>query len=788
MSSRTPTQQDIIKYAKKHPEATGNEIAETVGCSVSYANKVRRENLNTIIGKNDLSPYTIDISLAHPYKLLLSDECISQLDLFDEEIVEIDIIRNGETVTVRAPIEHIEKSNKKSELHSYTYGLSKVAPDIPNGVRVELSDFLGDNSDDDISIFTPDAFDEYLSRIDSTVNNKVDEADIMVGIGLASLGIEPTEEESEVIQLPNYQSNTTEFRAIFSEEHPRLVDLKKYEGEVTSPETVIFSVSGDISEKGKEDIKEHLQEIKFFDLSIGYFPSGKYPINGPQTFEQNNGILDISESSIEIWGTKLVGQFFNSDPPEFDDIVNSIMSADIMVDINDKEYEITNEIFRDSQAVVLSINDFSITISYSEEALLIFYSSEMNSIDNFVEGIFDFLSDEFESESIGPSYFGEENNHRTDNWIFDTNAIYHQIIDDTASSILKTILPNFELYIENFIIPWPVLYEINKHKDDTDSGPPPAVQEIGLENLRTLKILDSYEFINLEVESIPEDIKTKVSESHVADLHVLQKAQSTNSILISGDGRLRRLAEISDTPVIDIHEYAVVEDIPDLSNEVWDEINPQIGKEISKRDDILAAIEKEESEAVERHFQNKRNVKQPDPETYLDQWTNDGKIIPVYCEDEEGDPSVRYEKAVSMDIVITPSVARELTDHIEECNNSPYLTEEVLDSLADVLNLPSPGLPLISFHVPLSNVLGPQSISMGGISTEARQFYQLKQLENAEYHVDEVNRRVATGEKVQSAVQLARNQQYTILCTDTDRYIDPIGNLLGVDVREYKLK
>jgi len=113
--------------------------------------------------------------------------------------------------------------------------------------------------------------------------------------------------------------------------------------------------------------------------------------------------------------------------------------------------------------------------------------------------------------------------------------------------------------------------------------------------------------------------------------------------------------------------------------------------------------------------------------------------------------------------------------------NKNYLPNYVLDSLANDLNLHSPGLPYLNFHVPLSNVIGPQSMSMGGISPEGRDYYQLNDLRNADYTVEQISESTSD-QQIRDSVQLAREQQYTILCTGTDRYIEIVGGLLGIHV------
>jgi len=791
MPERTSLQQAILEYAKENPNATGNEISSEVGCSSSYANQIRRANLDAIVGENDLSDFSKAISLAHPYQILATDECLSQIGLKDKDIVELEIEHKNRDVSVEAPIISLDNFDRDKELHALTYGLTKLYPNYPENIEKKLGNFTKDSSDEDLSIYTKDAFSDYLDQIKNIVQQKNRKADILIGVGIASLGVDIDDdpENNSTINIPGYTSTSSELRDVLSDDSPILIDMREYDGDIASPDQIIFRIDANISESEKSQINKRIKDMKYIDLNVLYYPSGKYNITGGQTFESGSRVVNVEESDVVISTTGVTGCIFNGPQYEFDDIANMMEKSEFSIDIEGDSYDVTKDIDYENERILLSINSFTLPLVYHGAGILIIYPEEIESLDNFSEGIFEFLSNELEGLDHGRHSIDENSPPQSESWIIDTNAVYHQIINDDASSILKTFLPNLQLYDRDIILPWPVLYEINKHKDSSDSGPPPSVQEIGIDNLKTLKSLGENGFINLDVRSVPKDIKTKVSESHVADLHILQKAQSSDAVLLSGDKRLREISRISDTEVVDIHEYAVVEDVPDLSSEIWEQVHTKIGNEIKSQDEILEEINKAQSEALDREYQDIGSRVNPDSEIYLQQWVSDGDIIPYYKqgENEDEESEIMYDQAVSQDVVITPSVAAELTNHIESINGKDYLTKEILDELRNMLNLPSPGLPLITLHVPVSSVLGPQSVSMGGLSAEGRQFYQLKQLENAEYNVTEVQDGMASREKVQASVQLARDKQYTILCTQTDRYIDPIGNLLGVDVEKCDL-
>lgn len=577
--------------------------------------------------------------------------------------------------------------------------------------------------------------------------------------------------------------------------------MKKYKNKIIEPAKIFFKSYYDLSEDIQNRIEQTVREQRYFDLNYTVSIGSIHPVFGPETLAAKGGVADLKKSTIAFTG-EMANFLFLSPPEEFEnsnsaelsrpretdfaEVVELIQSSDFKLETPESIHEVDYSIDENNEVIIFNINSVEISLQYSDGVLFIIYPSDVSLIDTIANELFDFIKGNFNNTLVGDSPFTIEANQETlsEVWIFDTNAIYHQIIGDEATSILKSILPNLQIYGSKILLCWPVLYEINKHKDE--SGPPPSVQEVGVDNLNTLKILDEYGFIDLSVDSIPENIRTKVSESHVADLHVLQRTQTSEAVLISGDLRLGEIARISSTPVIDIQDLADVKDVPDLRTEIWDEVHTHIGSEIHERQEILERIESQQSEVSE-------NVKaieegpRPDPESYLNQWVEDGDLIPYphKTDDDEGD-EIRFEKSVDQDAVITPAVASHLSNEIVSVGDQKYLSEDVLSYFAQLLNLPGPGLPLITFHVPVSNVLGPQSVSMGGISAEARQFYQLSQLENADYVVEEVQGSGMEGAKVRDSIQLAREHQYTILCADTDRFITPIGGLLGIDVKEFE--
>lgn len=781
MSEFTQTQKDIIDYASNHQNATGREISNEVGCSASYANQIKKEYLDAIVGENNLTEIARTITLAHPYEILGSPEILSQLGLESGGVAEIEIKCGDTTLTKRAPVREISELDDARELHSFTYAVSNLAPDVPSNVKEFVGEYIDADDDDDISIYTSDGFEDYTNRIIDMVDKRSEKSDIHIGIGIFEEVYHitrGTQSASESISVPRYETTRGRLKDLLSEERPEVLDIRNYDGDLMEVDKLYFTTPPGFGEKDIEKSTNWIKEQRYFDPSIRYDLDPVDGVSGIETLEPANEVIDASDSDI-VYGELNFDGFTLPQSVGESEIFDILEDIEVTFEIDDEEFEAQVSI--SEGLALLNFGGLTIPITVGEDMLMVIYREYTNSIRELCENLLQFISNEID-DSVEFGRIDLDLNTRTNpkNWIFDTNAIYHQIVDDKSSNILRSILPNLQIYDKELIIPWPVVYEINKHKDDSDSGPPPAVQEKGIDNLETLQILYEYEFIDLKVESPPSPIRTAVSESHIADLHIMKKAESEEgSVLISGDRRLRKLAGISGAEVIDIRELAVVNDTPDLGSEVLEQVHGKIGSEIDTREEIIDQIEENKKETINETVYKHPNTAEADD--YLEEWVKDGEIITYIPKDKN---EIKYEKCVDVDLVVTPSVASKLTQHIKDYDGEKYLTGEILESLSSTLNLPTPGYPLITFHVPLTNVLGPQTTTMGGISTEARHFYKIKQVQNAKYEVAEVNQEETIGEKVQDAVQLAKNNQYSILCTEADRYIEPIGGLLGLDVRE----
>jgi len=790
MTGNTDLQTSIVKFAKDNPEASGEEIASVVGCSPSYAREIKKNYLQSIIGENDLYDYNFGYTFSNPYSIIATEDFITKFGFEDTKVVEVEVEHEDSTIMIRSPLKPISDISSLQESQSFIYGLFDIAPEFPENIESDFSQYIDSSSENRLSIFTSEAFESFHTDVSGYLESMHRNSDVLVGVGILSSGISY---ESDQLKLPRMRLRG--FKQIISDDEPRILDIRKYDDELISVDSIYFRSTHILPDYINEEVIEYIRNQRYFDLNRTYFAWGVEPVIGPETIEAHGGVVDLENTEILFSGYESLGAIYhptgenedlNTDIPVFQDIVQLVDSSSFSIESEDLSLNISTDIDYESELIFFMINSTVVQLQYANGAIFTTYMTGSEVVKNIAQEMIRYFSRELGDLIMfdEPLPMDFEFDSMSDNWVFDTNAIYHQIVGDDASSILKSILPSRQLYNRTITICWPVLYEINKHKDI--SGPPPSVQEVGIDNLKTLKLLDKYQYIKLLVDSIPENIRTKVSESHIADMHVWQHAQDSEAILVTGDKRLRELAEVSSTKVIDIKDLAEVEHTPDLKLEIWDDIHTEIGVNIHDRIDIVGRIEEVQTD-LEDKPKTLVEGSQTSPESYIDQWVDDGDLIEYYYEDkEDGEAggSLRYDKTVNLDIVLTPSAATNLVEYICEYDNEKYLNGEVLVKLSKLYNLPGPGLPLITFHVPISNVLGPQSMSLAVISAEARQFYRLNDLKNASYVVEDIKGGLNEGIYLTDAIKLAREKKYPILCTKTDRYIKPIGGLLGMIVEE----
>lgn len=786
MSSRTELQKQIIDYANENPDASPSKIAKELGCSASWARETRRKNLESIVGETDLYNYNIAISYSNPYSIFASEEIKDSLDLSENDLAKIEITNEDyERETKISTCKNISEINVDREFRAQVYAIEGTSESLPETAVEKLSRFIREDNSQ-LEIYSESDFSEFLDLVRQDIEYKIDEADLVVGADLLSSSISP--EESDVIRLSETPILEEVFGELYGENDIKVIDIRSLDedDDIIRPDEVYFVK---IRPSSRTNIKEKILSHKYFDSTHRYLYGIEYPISGPQTLDTSGQVIEVDENNLELTIEDLTFGIIHGGELTSDRLRE--LTENLSIEADDEELQVYRTIEESTDnptRFVFFIGSYSIQMFLHPETVSFLYPTGPDIADHFINALIENISNatdvNIELTPTDTIEYDVSDLNKSNTYVFDTNAIYNNVHTEQPESILRSFFNNREFDGSNIRIPWPVLYEINKHKEK--GGPGPRVQEQGIENLKLLKLLDEHGFLSVHVENIPKSIKSQVGESDIADMHILQCTQEQEAVLISGDARLREIASLSDVVVVDIQEIVELPDVPEISEAIQEEVLSKVGTELEKEDEIITAIENEINQYQQQQRPKSRQNINRNPDDYLTDWVNEGDLVPVIDSEKEDDDQLLYDRGNPVDVVLTPTAAGEIVDEIVEFEGNTYLNKSTLEYLTRLPGFSGPGLPSITFHVPLSSVIAPQSTSLGGLSTTARQFYKLRDVRNIEYESSDLSEAVPRDEYIHDAVLLSRENDYPLLCAKEDGFIDRIAGLMDLEVFEYE--
>ncbi|WP_411964107.1 hypothetical protein [Haloferax sp. YSMS24] len=798
MSELTPLQEQIVEVIAGDPELSNSSIAEEVGCSASYVSEVKSEFAEVISQRPESPDLTVAPLFSEPSNVYISESCIDKFGLSQSEYCELTYSVRGRPQPQVTKFKSINEFSPETELHHLFYEINNSFPNLDSRV-VDFFDHFYEDESDDLNIYSPSALNSFLDNLSNYRENLQQKADILIGTELLRSYNREIEDPTQVVITPSSRRSASVTREFLAGRFRRLIELKPFEGEVRTPDVVYFTRQATIPEEIEERIREKICDIEIFDSRHIYSIHDGVTVFGPSAPSgDDTSAIRVTEGNLQlvvnnVQTLTLTERIVTDDMPSEDIDSKSINFEQIDNLISEMSIEIPPDGERDSEPVELQINMFShpkvghihfefsqltVTFLAHNNNILWIYPNSIPVVDKFVGLITELIIDEFNFtvEKKDTQKITGEPPIQGDEYVFDTNALYHQIGSQKPTNILHTVIPNPSLYDSTISVPWIVLYEINKHKDRGSASP--KAQKQGIDNLLTLKALSEFGLIELDVQSAPEDSSGQISESDVADIQLLGFVQSRDAILITGDKRLREVAEIGNTKLIDINEYAVVEQEVSLSQSVREEILHRIGDELHTADEILDEI-KTELTKITRESKGDSSHQKP-PETYLKRWVSNNDIIPFYDPEED---ELSYTQSTSYDIVPTQDTVRRLCESIEKHDGAKYLNKSSLEKLKDVVNMSEPGFPWVTFRLPVSTILAPQSSTIGGLSTEARRLYNLKGVKNSSYVSTEIGNALSSGDYVHDSVLLARELECILLCSGSEEYLYRIGGILGAKIQ-----
>jgi len=777
MSNTTELQSKIIQELKDNPESDNQKVADRLDCSASYVSTIRNRYEFEIFGEIDLTDYECTISYSNPYSVIAIGELRNKFDRIDEDVVKLEFEdeEHGK-YDIFAPITN--SFDIQAESHSITYGIYESFShiDVENLTRFDQYNIPEEEGP---GIYSPDSFRRFYSDCLEFLQDQQSGADLIIGHGLLTARSDGSDETGSIFPLLKSLESKQVFVDLLKGNVPKVNKVTGY-SDISTPDTVYFGSHSNLDKRTREQLRDDLLEKKYFDTGFTQIHYNNVFCHGPLVESPEKRVIEINEQNLEIIHPRMEQIQLSSDDIGFDELTDVFDSLSLMVESEDgTQTTETIEMQVDSEKrIVFEIPPAPIHLYFESDEITWIYYNEISHINEFVESASDIISDEFDIDiEIEASYnLSSSSPLSFECWVFDTNALYHQIVDDEPSNVLRTIMPNRELHSSKIEVPWATLYEINKHKDRGNA--PPRAQEQGLENLRTIELLDDLGFIEANIQELPEEIHTNIGESDIADMYVLQFAQKNNAALISGDQRLREIGTASGVDVVDIHDLAVVDPTPELDDTIRDRILPKVGDQLSKKAGIIENLEEEIDRAYNRSTYQISGENNASAKNYLRRWVSEREIVPYIKNDE-----IWFANAVEKEAVITSAAIGLISNTIDECNGEKYLSEDILQELGRSFNLSEPGYPFISFQAPISELLSQQSSSLEGFSMYARRLYKLSDAENIHYNSTTLDNADLQMDPTHDAVLLAKERSCALICTDEEDYVYRIAGLLDVPVK-----
>jgi len=714
---------------------------------------------------------------------------------------------NDEQMREISTIHRLNDIDFKKEVKGLFYASKAIFNDLSGPLEERLKRFEG-QEEGDLAIHTQEDLNNYLNYVEEILNIKQEACDIHIGIGILKNIYGGTWDDHEFATQNPYFSFRKEFIRKCVESIDFVDGIRRVNENIVTPERMSYVQGTGASSNSINELKNSILKRKYTQpRSTETYPTGSFTF-GPIASIESNTVIKSTPENIDFHKQKTQLVKFE-ESIEVEELFDVVEGRDLQVDIeipfgqlDEGKNDIELGCFDLDEQLIITFRSISLNISVKEDTIRARYPEPIKPV---ADKIFDLFSDCLDVKIYNDKYTDRFNKNSINDWVVDTNAVYHEIDENIGSSILRTVLTNRNLMESTIHIPWIVLYELNKHK--VKGGPNKPIQENGLENLRLLEILSEHGFIDINFQKFPDDIPSNVQESSVSDLYLSKFAQDNDAAIITGDERLRKLNNISGVQTIDLYSYANVETIPDIEDQAKERVLNEIGENIEKHSDIINKlkneIEKAGSNKMEHHksIPNRQIDQEKLPESaseYLQQWIGENELIAYPSpkpdgensssddEETEGDheKELRYEKTSEYNVVPTMSVVSEICGNIYEFQDEKYLNKKILEKFKELVNYQETGKPTMHFHFPVASVISYQSKTTGRLSREGTKLYKLKQLVNSNYTTEELSQ-ADRDDVIHDSVLLAKENDCALLCGDDEEYLQRIGELIGVNVIQY---
>lgn len=652
-----------------------------------------------------------EVSFGSPHKVYLSEERRDELNVTVGDPIELDI--EGIDYSPVVKCERLVDLDQEREDFSLFFTLHHCLDRLQSHHSGLFSEFDGTDTNSNLnnSLQSVENLTSYFTKISHLNNHRFQTVDVVVGCGIADLIVGDNDDPLQLSGPRTRFKKETLIKGVKGK-LSNITNLSQYEGDITIPDEIYFclqEMSGH-SDRTKNQIKSEIANEKYFDPNMDYQQHFYYtPTHGPISkdasdektiqiaTEENVKLISTSIVSVEsIGGGEIsVGML---EEKMFEQIDNDGDKQELEIEKSDGSYKI--EIDSTSFIIIMDANG-GIQLKFShflDEEFLEEWNQKI--INLFIEKIEKQMEEEliFRRESFRPSWAV-----RADSWVLDTNSVYRQIANKESNSISDFILNTPFICGKKILIPWNILVEINKHKDE-GSGSTQRASEQGLKNLGILDRLDSLDLIDLEIENLPKRIDNSVQNKvGVTDLAIM-KSVPEDGVLLTDDQYLLNISSLLDIYV----------DTPDnLANIGEQKQEPHIWQLVeSKLMEEGPLPENEVSEYISTMIKEYGESEvEKSPDRIISEKISNGQLIKV-----ANNGAVELALTESKKAIPTSNTVNYISKNISDTNDGKMLNDDALDKMRAALGgLRTTTRPNITLLIPTEYVLRASEIGQDGI-------------------------------------------------------------------------
>lgn len=748
MSSEAPPdltelQRSIVHASAASPDASSAAVATRVDCSPSYVTETENKYGELIDDIEGFPEPSYMPSFAHPYSIVLHPDSIQQYQFEVGDVVELTVDVNGHKETTFGTVAAFEDGMvgpSSAEMQARVYG-SYFSLDGIQEETVEFDQF-DCNDEDRAALSTSDDFHSFLYTLKRQIDDQIDSGvEMLIGVGILEI-VHGERNPNDLISSPYFVLENERFPRYLVNDGPELRDAHRVVGDVDEPDDVYFTYYGErLTQSQIESLRDMILDIEYFKSAWNYSIPGYEAAVGPTTTDPTEEVIRVTAESLRIVeGKEQHVHFFDSQGELVTDLTadtihEAILDANPEFEsgVSHTRYSGESDGFpvrRDGNQIYILFDQVTIVLTANGDHLSWSSPDGIKHVETIIEAVNGMVERQLSVQKHTVQSADTARTERIEHgdWTFDTNALYHDHKGDTPTSILNTIFSHRFFHDSSIHVPWAVLFEMNKHPDEGSATA--ATNQQGFDNLSILTMLDRLDYLDVNVQSPPEEITVDLANGDVADMQVLAYSNQQDARLVTGDESLEELARLSDTPSVNIAHLDGLSSVGEEGSSLEDVLE-RIGSELVTHSEIVAEINDllDNDTAVPLVESGTSSTK--DAASFVESWVSNGEITPYT---RSSDDRRCYAPCQRVTLVPTKTVVEDLPQYLDSSDET--FTDEFLNSVAeDIVSLTGRELPSVTLVVPAEYIVE-NSESTSDPGDFSRKLLDVADAENLEYETE----------------------------------------------------